>query len=78
MRKFPKMFAHIKQDRKQKSPAEWVKVAETLAKKNRGILQNSRWLQLNGYNGLTQCMRKFPKLFKHIPQLKLDTHGRAA
>jgi hypothetical protein len=61
-----------------RTPAEWVKLAEKLAKGNKGVLQNTKWLQENGYSGLDQCMRKFPKLFKHIPQLKLDTHGRAA
>jgi hypothetical protein len=78
MRTYSKLFAHIKQDNKGgRTPAENVKVAEKLAKGNKGVLQNCGWLRQNGYNGLDHCMRKFPKLFKHIPQLKLDSKGRA-
>ena len=67
---YPEVFKHIKQNKKQKTIEEHVKTAEELAKKNDGVLQNSFWLQKNGYNRLDGCMRKHPEAFKHIKQNK--------
>jgi hypothetical protein len=77
MRKHPRLFRHIKQDSKRgRTPEEWVPVAEELARQHRGVLPNRWWLQQNRYSGLDFCMQKHPRLFRHIKQLKLDTHGR--
>ena len=69
MTTYPKKFAHIKQDCLQKTPEEWVKVAESRAKKNGGYLENSCWLTQNGLGGLHSAMRVSPKLFAHIKQV---------
>jgi N6-adenosine-specific RNA methylase IME4 len=62
-----KLFTHIPQDRKKRTPLEWVAIAEKLAKKH-GKLPYPGWLEVNGFRGLPQCMRQHPKLFSHIPQ----------
>ena len=71
IRKFPKLFKHIKQEKRGgKSPKEWIHIAEKLAKENGGILQNSGWLQKNGYSGLSAVLISCSELFKHIKQEK--------
>lgn len=69
-------FAHIKQDNRKdkqtRTTEAWVKVAEDLASKNGGILQNPWWLCKNGFRGLYMYMRKSSKSFAHITQ----AHGR--
>lgn len=69
--KYPEKFAHIKQSKKYKTIEEQVKIAEDLAKSNKGFLPSSGWLQKNGYNGLSQMIYKYPKRFSHIKQEKL-------
>jgi hypothetical protein len=79
MRKHPRAFRNIKQERKcQKSKTleEHITAAEHLAKKNRGILPNVWWLRQNGYAGLSRATRNHPRAFRHIKQLKLDSHGK--
>lgn len=76
VRTHPQAFRHIKQDYKQKTLEAQVAIAEGLAKKNHGILQNTGWLQHNGYGGLSQVMYKQPRAFRHIKQLKLDRSGK--
>jgi len=66
MRKQPDLFKHIIQDKKIKTPEEWVLVAEELAEEHDRILPKPRWLQKNQYGGLYQAMKKHPDLFKHI------------
>ncbi len=63
----PEAFAHIQQDRKHWTAEQHVAEAERLAKKY-GTLPNPKWLQVNGYVGLSQAIRKYPKLFSHIHQ----------
>jgi len=53
----------------QKTPEEWVKIAENLARENGGILPNSGYLSKN-HSSLESCMSRYPKLFQHIPQKK--------
>ena len=65
---YPELFAHLSQEHKLRTPAEWVPVVEELAKKNGGKLQSRSWLERNGYNGLAQAVRKHSDLFDHIPQ----------
>ena len=66
----PKLFKHIKQEKMKRSRMEWIPIAEKLTKENGGILPCKHWLVKNGYWGLSDCIRKFPKLFKHIKQEK--------
>jgi len=67
MRNHPKLFKHIKQEKKYKSPKEQVKVAEQLALEHPdGLLRHDYWLLKNGPKGLTDTMRNHPELFKHI------------
>ena len=70
MRHHPDLFAHIPQDKKLRSPEEWVPIAESRAKKNGGVLENSTWLIENGLSGLDQAKRNHSDLFSHIPQDK--------
>jgi hypothetical protein len=70
MREYPELFKHIKQKKLLKSPEEWVKIAEGLAKENGGEIQRRSWLNNNKYTGLDRCMSKNPELFKHIKQDK--------
>lgn len=67
----PEKFSHIKKDNKRgKTPEEWLVIAEGLAKKNNGTLQTDAWLAKNGYQGLRLCNWKNPKLFSHLNQDK--------
>jgi len=71
MRKHPHLFKHIKQNRKYKkarTPKEWIRAIERLAKKHGGVLPNCTWLMANGYSSLYAFIRKHPHLFKHIKQ----------
>jgi len=63
-----KLFKHIKRSRVFKKPSDWVDIAKLLAKKNNGILPRNQWMDENKYVGLTQCLRKYPELFKGIKQ----------
>lgn len=85
MSKYPKLFAHIRQEWKGgKKPEEWVPVAEKLAKENGGVLPHHRWLYDNGYSGLTVFIKKYPSLFRHIKKtfkrdcIKFERYLRAA
>ena len=70
MKKYPEKFKHIEQDKKLKSPEEWVVIAEQLTKEHGGTLPNCSWLINNKYRGLDHCMRKYPEKFAHIEQLR--------
>ena len=67
----PEKFDHIKQEKLLKTVDEHVKIAEELAKNNKGILHPQSWLQNNGYGGLSSMMSKYPDKFSHIKQEKL-------
>jgi hypothetical protein len=70
----PEFFAHIQwEESTQKSAKEWVAVSEELAMANGGVLQNSSWLENNGYKNLYQVLRRCRELFAHIPQEVRDT-----
>lgn len=45
---------------------EWVKIAESLAKKHKGILPSPRWLCTHGLSGLQVALLKHPQSFDHI------------
>ncbi len=68
MRKYPENFSHVKQDKKLKTPEEWIVVAEYLAKEHGDILPNCRWLINNQYSGLYRCMKNNPDKFEHVKQ----------
>jgi hypothetical protein len=71
MCKHPDAFADIPQLKLTKSLDETVALAEKLAKENlenAGVLQNSKWLEDNGYGAINQAKRKYPERFNHIPQ----------
>lgn len=65
MRKFPKLFEHIEQDKKRNTVEENVKLAEQLENKY-GELPHFCWLKKHGYNNIAICMNKYPKEFRHI------------
>jgi len=66
IKKRPELFSHIKQDKKGRSPKEWVPIAEQLVEDNGGKLPKTTWLITNKHYGLIQVMRTHPELFKHI------------
>lgn len=49
-----------------KSPQEWLQVAEKLVVQYGGKLPNPNKLYASGFNGLMQCVQKYPELFLHI------------
>lgn len=63
-----------KRARTYRKASEWVKVAETLAENNGGLLPNVQWLITNDYWALYQQMRRDKKsggkLYDHIQQEK--------
>ena len=65
--KHPKAFAHLPQDRKQRTVKEWVVEAERLAEEC-GKMPNPKWLETHGYCRLYYAMRRHPKMFAHIKQ----------
>ncbi len=69
MHKHPEAFAHITQDKRFKTLAEYVHTAEQLAEQH-GKLPNCRWLQTNGYSGLYQVMQKHREAFAHVTKTK--------
>lgn len=72
MRENPESFKHIKQNKRQKSIAEQVKIAETIAKNNGGQLPHPLLLRETGYISLNICMKKYPCMFKHLQQKKVQ------
>lgn len=68
--KHPELFSHIAQVKRYRSLAQWVIVAELLAKGNNGILPSQAALQKIGHYGLAFCLRKNPGSFSHITQDK--------
>lgn len=72
MRRSPKNFTHIKQDKKiRRTTDEWVVFAEKFAQENGGVLFCVRHLRKMGYASLNAAMRRSPKKFAHIKQDKL-------
>jgi hypothetical protein len=78
MRRKPELFSHILQAKKSHTLREHVLLAETLASSNVGQLQNQRWLLKNGHAGLARAVAKHPRMFAHIPQVRLKTNGQPA
>jgi hypothetical protein len=70
MKRHPELFKHIKQERKNKTSKEYIKIVGKLVKSNNGILQNSAQLSKEGYRTLNYYIRNHPELFKHIKQEK--------
>jgi hypothetical protein len=66
MQVHPEAYAHIKQDRKLKTVADWVSVAKRLAEEHEGVLPHSGWLQSHKLVGLQKCILSNPEAFKHI------------
>ena len=63
-------FAGLAWNFRQKSLAQNVALAESLATANDGILPNQGWLETHGYTSLRHTMRKHPQAFRHIPQAR--------
>ena len=68
LRKYPELFAHLKQERGRMKPEEWVPIAERLAKENDGKLPIKLWIHKNGYGGLVGALQVHPELFAHLEQ----------
>jgi hypothetical protein len=74
IRKHPELFSHIDQEKPhdhRKTLEEAIIEAESLAAKNKGVLQDSGWLRDNGYVWVKRAIVKHPSRFSHIPQIKM-------
>lgn len=59
LRKYPKVFIGIKQESKRgRSLKAWRAIAETLARKNNGLIPTGRWLCQNRYDTLRQRIQQ--------------------
>jgi hypothetical protein len=78
IRNYPDKFSHIKQKKYEqepnKTPEEWVKIAEKLVKKNNGLLPCDSWLRKYGYGQINEAMKNHPGKFSHI--IKENKSGR--
>jgi hypothetical protein len=72
IRNNPKAFKHIKQCKRQKTILQHVRFAEKLAKENGGLLSYALSLRERGHISLNICMKKYPQMFAHIDQEKLQ------
>ena len=68
LRKHPKRFAHIEQEKPYKTIEEHVADAEKLAREHGGVLPCQAWLQKHGYSGLVSMDYSHPERFAHIKQ----------
>lgn len=75
MRKHPKRFKHIPQERLNRTLEAWVVFAEALAEEHGGILPCVKWIQKH-HSGLDFAIRKHPKLFSGLRQEVQDNQGR--
>lgn len=67
----PDAFTHISRTFNHgRSLEENIALAESLAEKNDGHLQNSKWLIENGYNGLQIAIQRNRDVFSHVLQVK--------
>jgi len=62
----PDSFSHLNRKKIYRTLEEYLTLAEELAKKNNGILPNSKWLKQNGYHGLYAYAIKNKGCFSHI------------
>ena len=65
--RYPRLFAHIKQHEKGRTPEEWVSIACHLAARF-GKLPNYAWLEQHGHGGLLHARRNHAHLFTGIEQ----------
>jgi hypothetical protein len=66
---YPEAFAHIERERKnrkQKTLAETVALAEKLTKENGGLLPTHRWLRAEGHTCITSSLYTHPEAFAHL------------
>jgi hypothetical protein len=68
IRKCPEMFAHIKQDKRQKTVEEHIAEAEKLVREHGGVLPSQTWLRKNGHSDLETALRIHSERFAHIKQ----------
>ena len=74
IKKYPNKFKHIKlKEVNEKTPEEWVTIAENLARKNKGVLPKKTVLMKNGYGALVNSIYTYPEKFSHIKQDKRKT-----
>jgi ribonuclease I len=68
--KHPDAFRHIKRTRAIviKTPGEWLQVAKRLIKENGGLLPGTAWLKQKGFEALTGCISRHPRVFAGIKQ----------
>jgi len=71
IRFYPSEFTNFKQAVVFKTVTEQIHDAEQLAKKQDGILPNSKWLSKNGHSKLVSAMQNHPEEFAHIEQVKI-------
>jgi hypothetical protein len=78
----PHLFSHLDMERLTQTDTEAVATAETLTKKNGGVVPTSTWLTEHGYGALYARMRTKPELFSHLkrvnPYKTLDDYIQAA
>ncbi len=71
----PGAFKNIKQNRRQKTIQEHIRTAIKLVKKNGGMLPHALALRETGHISLTICMKKYPNMFRDIPQRKVQKNS---
>lgn len=79
MRRFPLIFAHIRQEPPslKRRRTDWVPIAEERARANEdGMLESVPHLVAHGFTGLVAAMNKSPELFAHIPQRRFRKRCR--
>lgn len=74
--KNPKAFKHIKQGKRRKTILQHVRFAEKLAKENEGLLPYALSLRERGHMSLNICMKKYPQMFDHIDQEKVQKNSK--
>ena len=82
MQKYPSLFGHIPQARKnRRTLAEWMHEAKRLEKEH-GALPGTGWLRTHDYAGLDSAIQKNPMHFAHIrrnlKRRRLDDRVREA
>ena len=70
LREHPERFAHLEQTKHTKTLTEWVKIAETLAAENNGVLPSISKCAKKGFRRLGGVIWSHREAFAHIPRAK--------
>jgi len=80
MRRYPKMFKHIKKNenmnRKGRNLKDWLEIAEKIMKENNGTLYSYNEMKKRGYRSIFDYMKRYPKEFKHVKQVGRTEYNR--